>query len=125
MKFVAIAALVATTQAKAIPTAAWNIPAAPADKKEENRPRCIKGYYPCAIISCTGSDEKGENGDVCIPDTLLPKKDTATNTLTGAANDYEKSDTNCVVKADCDPANSASVLIASAAAVATAIYTLA
>lgn len=62
MKFFALAALVATTQAAA--SAAFAV--------KDADEGCAEGNYTCAITSCgTG----GNDGDICLPDAITTEVD--------------------------------------------------
>lgn len=114
MKFFALTALVATTQATA--SGIWVI----ADATDG----CDDASYLCAIGSCTTGDN---NGDVCVPitNTYAAGDNTFdTGTLPTGASVY-LAEEDCIATAACTPPAAASALVASAAAVATALYTLA
>ena len=118
MKFFAIVALVATTQATA--GVMW--------AKADATDGCAEGTYSCKIESC--ATDAGDNGNVCVPNgNTYAASDTTKSTgdTLPTANDatYE-SDAACAAAAACAaPEAAASALVASAAALATALYTLA
>merc|ERR1740130_750867 len=113
MKFFAIVALVATTQAAA--SAKWVI----ADATEG----CDDETYECAVSSCTAN--AATDGKVCVPLATVTAAGDKVNAITPAptAGSYD-TDMACVTTAACTkPEASASALVASAAALATALYT--
>ena len=115
MKFFAIVALVATTQATA--SAVWTI-ADPTDG-------CAEDTYSCAVSSCTDGDP-AVDGSVCVPNATVTTVDKLVKDIVPAPTAPYDDNADCKTAAICTaPEAAASALVASAAALATALYTLA
>ena len=83
---------------------------------------CVDGHYGCAISGCSTES----NGNLCIQDALKTKAGDKLKpwAIKVGKTDGYGVDEGCVTTAPCDKATSASALVASAAAMATAIYTM-